>query len=226
MSYQDDRLNQIQAEIQHLTNIRRQLRNREKSLDARLQNIPQPSQFQFNNIKQFRANMGEFLPQYMMPVNVGGINEIAWPFFFQIPFDATLILPNLSQTSILKGSFQIDQEAAFVLMSITRSHDTDAAGNSATLDAPIQVDLIDRQSSRRFQTGPVPIQQFGFNSNPAILPTGMLLYPNAFLDVNVTGVPLVPQDWSQAGSPTFALSFFGYRTRIENADKVLSTIFG
>ena len=123
MSYQDDRLNQIQAEIQHLTNIRKQLRNREKSLDARLQNMPEPSQFQFNNIKELRRDMSGFLPNYMVPANVGGINDVAWPFFFQIPFNATSILANLNRNSMLKGSFQIDQEAAFILMAIPRAHD-------------------------------------------------------------------------------------------------------
>lgn len=218
----------VMHEINHLTSLRKQLRAQEKSLDARLQSMPQPSQFQTGNIKQLKSNLEGFLPQYMMPANIGGLNDVAWPFWFNMNFDATTILPVLSENSTIRQSFQVDQEACFILMSIARSHDTDSSNLSATEDAPLQVDIIDRQSSRRFETGRTPLQQFGYNANPSILPTGMLILPNAFLDCVVSGIPPAgsPQDWSAQGSPTFQLTFFGYRTRIEEAGKVLSTIFG
>lgn len=224
----DPRLDQVNGEIQRLLNYRAQLRTYEKSLDARAQAIPQPSQFAYNNPKALRQNLGSFLPEYMMPSNVGGLNEVAWPFMFQMNFDLTAMLASVSVNSGVRGSFQIDQEACFILMSVSRAHDTDAANLSATLDAPLTVDIIDRQSSRRFETGPTPLQTLGFNSNHSVLPTGMLLLPNAFLDCVISGLPpaSAPQNWSADGAATLQLSFFGYRCRIQDADKVLSTVFG
>lgn len=230
MSYQDDRLNQIQAEMNHLTNMRRQLRYREKSLDAQMLNMKQPNQFQYNNVKQLKKDMGTFLPEYMVPANVGGINEVSWPFFFQQNFDLTSILPALSVNSIVRASFQVDQEAAFLLMSIGRSHDTDASNQSATVATPLQVDLLDKQSTRRFNSGPIPLQTIGSNSNPSVLPTPMFIYPNAFFESIVSGIPpaTAPQNWSTVtnGSGLLQLTFFGYRIRIEDSNKILSTIFG
>jgi len=223
MSYQDERENQMDAEITQLQNLMRQLRQREKSVKARAQYIAQPDQFQYNDIKKFRQTLSENLNPNMMPANVGGINEVAWPFYFQVQIDVGTA-PSISTSLRVRNSFQVDQEASLILMSISRMHDTNAAGVSATLNAPLQMELIDRQSSRRFNNAPIPIQMIGDNSNPSVLPTGMLLMPNAFLDVEVSGIPTVAQAF--AGSGVMQFSFFGYRTRIENAQKVLSTIFG
>lgn len=222
MSYQDDRINNIQLQINHLNNVKRALRDREKSLDARRHYLSQPQSHAANNVKTLRQSLMGALPNHMMPGNVGGINEVTWPFYFQIQvnFGAD---PTIIDTNVQRGFFQVDQEAAFLLMSIGRSHSTNAAGQSATFNAPLQVDIIDRQSSRRFSNEPIPLQMFGYDSNPSILPTPMYFQPNAFLDVSVSGIPSTAQSFT--GSGEFQLSFFGYRIRTEDAGKVLSTIF-
>ncbi len=222
MSYQDERVNQIQGEITHLNNVKRALREREASLDARKRFINSPGAFQNNNVKSLRQSLMGALPNYMMPGNVGGINEVTWPFYFQVNIDLGAD-PTIAANTFAKGFYQVDQEAAFLLQSICRSHSTNAAGQSATINAPLQIELIDRQSSRRFSNDPIPLQMFGFNSMPSILPTPMYIQPNAFLDVVVNGIPEIGQDFTGSGS--FQLSFFGYRIRTDDAGKVLSTIF-
>lgn len=219
----DDRLNQIHADIAHLTNLKKQLRNQEKSLKAREQYLNQPQQFQYGGAKEMKANLQGALAPNMMPANVGGLNEVAWPFYFQVPitFGAD---PTISSTIVAKNSYQIDQEAAFIWMSLGVTYNTDAADLSGLIKAPIQVQIFDRQSSRQFNSTPVPVQMIGSNSQPTILPTGMFLQPNAFLDVQVSGLRDIAQ--TQTGSGDLQFSFFGYRTRIENASKVLSTIYG
>ena len=188
--YQNERANAIQAEIQRLTDIKRSLRNREKSLKARQQYLSGRmsgmgswnQQFAANSVAQLRSSLNDALPQYMVPGNVGGINEVCWPFYFQANIDFGQD-PSIASNVIERGFFQVDQEAGFILQSIGISHTTDAAGLSATVNAPIQIEFVDRQSSRRFNSAPTPIQMIGYNSNPSILPTPMYVQPNAFIDI-------------------------------------------
>lgn len=222
MSYQDDRQNSYQAQIAHLTNIKRALREREKSLNARMSYLNNPQTMPANNIKSLKNSLLGNLPSHMVPGNVGGINEVTWPFLFQINLDIGDD-PTVIDTSITRGSFQVDQEAAFLMMSISRAHNTNAAGQSATINAPLQVEIIDRQSSRRFNNAPMPLQMIGQNSCPSIMPTPMFIQPNAFIDFVVSGIPATAQQFNGSGS--FQLSFYGYRIRTDDAGKVLSTIF-
>jgi hypothetical protein len=222
MSYDDDRLNQIQGQINHVNNLKRQLREREKSIMARNHVLNQPRTFPANSVKNLRDSFLGNLPNHMVPGNVGGINEVTWPFYFQANFDLGDD-PTINDHTFIRSSFQVDQEAALLLMSIDRSHSTNAAGQSATILAPLQVDIIDRQSSRRFSNAPIPLQMFGSNSCPSILPTPMYIQPNGFIDFVVNGIPV--SDQNVTGSGKFQLSCFGYRIRIEDAGKVLSTIF-
>lgn len=218
----DDRMNALQAQINHLTQVKRALREREKTLNARNIYLNSPQSFPANSVKSLKDSLFGRLPSHMVPGNVGGINEVCWPFYFQMRFDLDQD-PSIVDSVFTKSSFQVDQEAAFLMMSISRSHQTDAAGASATILAPLQIEIIDRQSSRRFNNAPMPLQMIGQNSNPSIMPTPMYIQPNAFVDVTVNGINTIAQSFN--GSGQFELSFFGYRIRTEDAGKVLSTIF-
>lgn len=219
----DERLNQIRAEIQTLTNIKRQLRQQEASLEARARALPNEVQFGRNSLKELKQELSNNLPQHMLPANVGALNEVAWPFFFQANLDFGQN-PELSTVRQVSSFFQVDQEASFLLMSISVMFSRDENNASAIEQSPVEIELIDRQSSRRFNNAPIPLQMIGSNSNPLVLPTPMLIMPNAILDVKASGMQIVPNQYT--GSGRFQLSFFGYRTRVENASNVLSTIFG
>lgn len=222
MSYQDERVNAVQAQINHLNNMKRALREREKNLNARAQYLKSPETFPANNVKSLQESLLGNLPSHMVPGNVGGINQVTWPFLFQINLDIGTN-PDVVNSSFTRGSFQVDQEAAFLMMSISRAHNVDANGQSATILAPLQVEIIDRQSSRRFNNAPMPLQMIGQNSCPSIMPTPMYVQPNAFIDFVVSGIPASPVSYN--GSGKFQLSFYGYRIRTDDAGKVLSTIF-
>lgn len=217
-----DQTNSIQAQLNHLDNIKRVLRQREADLNARNRFLSGNSTIPASNVQVMRESMNGILPAYMMPGNVGGLNQVTWPFYFQVEIDIG-DNPVVVDNNYTKGFFQVDQEAALLLMSVSRAHNTDVANFSGTVDAPLQVELVDRQSSRRFSNAPTPLQMFGFNSKPSILPTPMYIQPNGFLDVIVNGIPTTPQNFT--GSGKFQLSFFGYRIRTEDTNKVLSTIF-
>jgi hypothetical protein len=222
MSYQDERSNQIAAEMNHLMNLKKSLRNQEKSLNARAQYLANPQSFPSASIQNLEQTLKGALPPHMMPGNVGALNSVMWPFYFQVDFDLG-DNPVIASNTFADEFFQVDQEAALVIQSISRSSGTDDEGFSGTMTAPLQVEFIDRQSSRRFQSEPIPLQMIGNNSKPTIFPTSFLLMPNAILDVQVSGIPTTPQTFT--GSGQFEISFFGYRVRIADAGKVLSTIF-
>lgn len=227
MSFNDDRIYEIDKTMDELRNVRRALRQREKNISARMQYLnglqglgsDGSQQIGVNSIADLKQNLEYSLPSYMMPGNIGGINEVCWPFYFQMDFDFGNPY-TLNSAFVQTQYFQVTQESAFILMSISRSHTT-----VNTQDAPLSVEFIDVQSARRFNDGPVPIQAIGFNSQPTILPTPMLLLPNARWQCTLRALPEVNQV-QNLGSSAMQMTFFGYRIRIEDADKVLSTIFG
>lgn len=218
MAYEDDAENQIDAYINNLEQIRKALRRRERSLRGREEYLNAPNQYSSNNIKELKDSLQFTLPPYLMPGNVGGYNEVTWPFYFQIDFDLG-VNPTIDSSLRQNRFFQVTQESAFLLMAIEKSMDDSGINN-----APIQIEIIDRQSSRRFNNAPVPMQTLGYKGNPTVLPTPMLIMPNAALEVNVTALDGVNQPTTSSG--LFQLTFFGYRIRVEDAGKVLSTIFG
>lgn len=172
------------------------------------------------NPSTLKDHLRKYLPAHMLPGNVGEYNKVTWPFWFQVNFDFGNN-PTWSSATRQVQSFQVTNEAAFLLMSVTRkSYAYSTAGELA----PVQLEIRDRQSSRQFNDKPIPMQMFGIKSRPSILPTPMLIMPNAFIDVTMSS--FVPAPQVTAGSGKFEYSFFGYRVRVEDADKVLSTIFG
>jgi len=171
------------------------------------------------DIRGLKKRLRHILPSYLIPSNVGGINEVSWPFYEQVDFDFganPTVTPATRQTQ----SFQVSQEAALLLMGISRSYDAvTTAGNAG----PWLIDFRDRQSARQFNDKPVPIQVFGTKGNISPLPTPMLIMPNAFFEVTMS---TYATSQVLVGSSHHQFSFFGYRIRVEDADKVMSTIFG
>lgn len=170
------------------------------------------------NLKQHLQNL---LPPGMVPGNVGHINEVVWPFFHLLTFDfGTNPTYNTNSTRQIQ-SFQVTQEACLLLTKITRkAFSYDTAGEKA----PLQITLRDRQSTRQLNDRPFPLQMLGKKARPTVLPTPYLLMPNASLEVEMTS--WVPADMTTTGSGKHQIVFEGYRIRIEDQDKVLSTIFG
>ena len=167
-----------------------------------------------------KQHLTRILPAGMVPGNVGHMNEVMWPFFHVVTIDFGLN-PTYSNSTRQAQSFQVTQEACLLLSKITRkSYSYDAAGELA----PLQVTLRDRQSSRQLNDRPIPLQMFGRKSCPSILPTPYLIMPNGFFEVELTSWITGSQATTGSGKHDFV--FEGYRIRIEDQDKVLSTIFG
>ena len=160
------------------------------------------------------------LPGYMMPTNVGDVNQVSWPFYHVVDFDFgtdPTYGPNTRQTQ----SFQVTQEAAFVITKFSVKSFSDSSSGEL---APLSVRIIDRQSSRQFNDAAIPIQMLGGKSYPTIFPTPMLIMPNAFMDFTMESWLTANQ--ATVGSGKFQLMIEGYRIRLGDMTKVLSTIFG
>jgi hypothetical protein len=167
-----------------------------------------------------KGHLQKILPAGMMPGNVGHINQVMWPFFHVITIDFGTN-PTYGPSTRQAQSFQVTQEACLLLSKITRkSYSYNDAGELA----PLQLTMRDRQSSRQLNDRPIPLQMLGKKSFPSILPTPYLIMPNGFFEVEVTSWLTANQVTVGNGKHEFI--FEGYRIRIEDQDKVLSTIFG
>lgn len=214
--------NECLKEIAKLRELRTALRQRERGLNARLQSAAtnQMPQLSGGTVQKFEAALQQFLPSSHMPGNVGPKNAVVWPFWYQMNFDFGTN-PTVSVNNSLTSSFQVSQEAAFMVMSIVRDSDDQSLAGAL---GPWQVVLRDAQSSRQLNDRPIPWQALGVRSNPSILPTPYFLFPNARFEGVMNGFNTTP--FVAEGEAQFQLSFFGYRMRVEDAQNILSTVYG
>lgn len=226
MSYQDPRDNTLDGNIQALANTLKEQRRYERRLNQAMGEVADAltAQAQINNtsVSDLQTAMQQTLPAYMIPSNVGDINEVAWFFWEQMTFDFGEN-PTWSPLTNQQQSFQVTQEAGFLITGISRSYNS--YGTAGAL-APLQVSFRDRQSSRQFNDNPIPLQTIGIKGKPTILPTPYFLLPNAFFDGFMTSFQTNSGGQVTTGNSRHQLSFFGYRMRVEDAEKVLSTIIG
>lgn len=164
----------------------------------------------------------------LMPGNVGDINRVIWPFWFTTE-DVTL-----APSQAINANFTVTQEAAFVLLSMTRSvyveqegqanagkftyidpEGVGAAGKTNGLTFVIQ----DSQSSRSFMNTPLDVNHLGYWRKPTIMDAPPLFLPNSNIEVTW-------QNNSLDNTYRPRLTFFGYRVRIDHAKDILSTVSG
>jgi hypothetical protein len=174
-----------------------------------------------------RHAFAEFLPDHLMPKNVGHLNHVAWPFYYTVDFDlsTTTDWPNLTANTKQSSSFQVSQEAAFLMMGVFRHADD---YNDAGDLGPLAVEFRDRQSSRFFNDSPIPIQMIGQRGYVSYLAKPMIILPNAFFEITLTTTldAGVSQNTPNGSTGKHQFTMMGYRVRVEDAHKVLSSIFG
>jgi hypothetical protein len=177
-------------------------------------------EFKRSQSMNLRSHLKQFLPPYMMPGNVGGYTEVTWPFWETVSFNFGTD-PSWSSATRQVQSFQVTQEAGWLVTHLARKS---YGYNTASELAPLQIEIRDRQSSRQFNDRSIPIQMIGRRSKPTVFPTPLLIMPNAFIDVIMSS--WVDGTMPTTGSGRLDLILFGYRIRVGDEDKVLSTVFG
>ena len=207
-------------QIEQLLRVREDLRAQERGLAARSRVLSTAPNVKKENL---RDSMGSFVPPHLMPGNVGPLNCVVWPFWFPVNFDfgtnPTITGGQTSQTQ----TFQVTQEASILLIGVARQAD---AYSTAGHLGPWNITIRDNQSSRQFNDTPVPIQMISYAAGlPTQLPTAMLLMPNATIAVVMSN--WLPAGFAQTtvGSGAHQFSFFGYRVRIEDSEKVMGSVF-
>lgn len=230
-------MNRLDLEAQELETIKNeiiQVKNTISDLRARKQALS--SQPVFRQGPGLFQAMATFLPQQLLPRNVGGLNTTAWQFQFTVDFDLKQTKPWQDQVALTGNgaisnftrqtqSFQVTQESAFLMMGIMRhANDYNDAGDLG----PLTFEFRDAQSSRFFNNEPTPIQMFGQRGYMAYMAVPMILMPNARFEITL-GCNLdegVTQQVPSGAEGIHRCTMFGYRVRVQDAEKVLSSIFG
>lgn len=219
------RQNLVLKELEDLKNQINQAKQMHSNVRSRLNSLSSESQIASGS--NLARNLSSFLPQQLVPKNVGHLNHVAWPFYYTLDFDlsATSDWPNLTSSTRQVRDFQISQEAAFLMMGVIRhAEDYNDAGDLG----PLAVEFRDRQSSRFFNDSPIPIQMFGQKGYLSYLAMPMILMPNAFFEISLTTLleDGVTQNTPNGSSGKHSFTMYGYRTRVQDAQNVLSSIFG
>lgn len=206
-----------QEQMNEIKNERRQLRKIERRFRR---NFLEEKPMVENTL---RAKLASVLPAYMIPGNVGDIDKVTWPYWFPVTFDFGAN-PTWTSATRQVQSFQVTQEAGFLLMALGRKvWDSTNAGNLA----PLQVEIRDRQSSRQFNDRPIPIQNIGLRHQPTIFSTSLFIMPNAFIDFTMTSFVAAGENMPTISAASkHEIVCFGYRIRAEKLSNVLSTIYG
>lgn len=180
-----------------------------------------PTQQSASGLKE---TLDRALPATLRPGNVGSINRVIWPFWF------TFSAPELAPNSSSQGFVTITQEAAFVMMSYSKAIYKKTAGPVYTYVDPndytsagsvdgLKFTLKDAQSTRTFHNSPLEIDTVGVPEFPSVLPTPILFLPNSTIEITYQ---------NDNASDTYVpfVTLFGYRVRIEDAQRILSTVVG
>jgi hypothetical protein len=172
------------------------------------------------------AKLKATLPSYLAPGNVGDINKVIWPFMF-VTEDVGPIAPLTN----VRTQYSVTQEAAFVVTHYVKSvysYDNGTGEityidpndyNTPGLAPNLGFTIRDAQSAREFFNGVVELDNYGNPRWPTKIPSPFLVIPNGIMEVNFFN-----DDAANYYIPR--LTFFGYRIRVENAEAMLSTIYG
>jgi len=211
-------------EIEQTKNEINQLKNTISNLRARRQALASQPTIPLGH--GLANSLKSFLPNHLVPRNVGSLNSAAWNFFYTTDFDlsTTVDWPNITSNTKQTKTFQVSQEAAFLFMGVMRHADD---YNDAGDLGPLTIEFRDKQSSRFFNDNPIPLQMFGKQGYMTYLPVPMLIMPNAFFEITMSTFldPGVVQNTPPASSGKHQITMQGYRIRIEDAHKVLSSVF-
>lgn len=171
------------------------------------------------------ALLSSFIPPHLMPTNVGNLQNVLWPKWYQVDFTSADHAmfgnnPTIKPQDQSKKSFRTVQDAGFLLLGISRNFDTHG---SAGKGAPLEVTLRDNQSSRQINSAPIPLQTFGFSSIRTDLVSPYYFLPNSSFGVEVQ--TFAENDVTLVGSGKQMFTFYGLEVRSAELENVLHTIY-
>ena len=224
MTY-EQQMQYLQQLNQSVNSLASYLDAKEKSLAIRETQLRQ-GQMPNNSAQQLDYNARRSLSPLLTPGNIGDINSVIWPYFFPTDIPNTPIGVNES----FPTGFSITQEAAFIFMSFNKVVylvegegdeeswtylDPDAGQPSAP---GLTFTLRDGSSTRQFFNTPMNTDAYGNPRFVTKFPRPVMLLPNQVMQITFANshptnryVPII--------------TAFGYRIRIEEAQKLLSLTY-
>lgn len=224
MDYQT-KMRELQQLNDQVNNIKQIVDSKENQISIRESQLRQ-GQMPNNSAQNLQYNMKNDLSPLLTPGNIGDINSVIWPFYFTTDVPDSPIAANETFTTGLS----VTQEAAFIFMSFTKTVyqvEGDQPNDSWTYldpsDQPSAPGLVftlrDGSSSRQLFNTPINIDAYGNPRFPTKWPRPIMLLPNQVMQIAFTNThPLnlyVP-----------FITAFGYRIRIDQAQKLLSLVYG
>lgn len=221
-----------EQQLQILNNLRNQVSSIKNIVDKKADTLVQrealirQGQVPMNNARDLGRNLQRNLGPMLAPGNVGDINKIIWPFYFstEIPENS------LGQNETFQTGFSVTQEASFILMSLTKTVYIETAPNEFIYADPnetstavnscpgLQFTLRDGSSSRQFFNFPMEIGHYGNPRFPTKLPRPIMFLPNQNVQIAFTNT-------HPTNKYLPIITGFGYRMRVEDAQKFLSLVY-
>jgi hypothetical protein len=176
-----------------------------------------------------QENLVEFLRSFMpidqIPTNVGRLETVLWPKWYQVDFlptDNIVFGTNPTYTPYLniKKSFRTVQDAGFLLLGIERNYNTN---DSAGKGAPLEFLLRDDQSMRQLGNNPTCIQNLGSKGQLTNLSVPYYLPSNASVSIELS--TFIENNMVGVGDGKQFFTFFGLEVRNSELDNILQTAY-
>lgn len=221
-----------EQELKNLVKLRNQVKDIQQIVNSKAKNLQtlesqlRQSQLPVSNARDMERNMHKNLGPLLTPGNLGDINRVIWPFFFTTDTPEE----SIGQNQTFQTGFSVTQEAAFILMSFTKTVYLETDENEFTYADPndssiannlcpgLTFTLRDGSSSRQLFNTPIEMGHYGNPRFPTILPRPIMFLPNqnvqiAFTNTHPTNLYL-PK-----------ITCFGYRIRVEDAQNFLGLVY-
>lgn len=216
-------LNQLKRQVEAISSI---VDSKEKQI-AYKESLVRQNMLPNNSAQNLEYNMRNALGPMLTPGNIGDINTVIWPFYFSTDIPETPIAPN----ETFQTGFSVTQEAAFIFMSFSKTVylvEGEIPNDSWTYLDPDQqmpsapgltFTLRDGSSSRQLFNTPMNVDHYGNPRFPTKFPRPVMLLPNQVMQIQFNNT-----DASNSYVPF--ITAFGYRIRIDEAQKLLSLVYG
>lgn len=214
-------LQKLRAQVSSLTQF---VQAKSNNLDQR-ESLLKQSQSPTMNSHSLESNMSRSLGPMFAPGNLGDLNKILWPYYFSTDIPATPVGPN----ETFQTGFSITQEASYVWMSFVKAAYLVSGTNWIYLNpnqgtgvgnmAPgLTFTIRDGSSSRQFFNTPIELGIYGNPRFPSKFPISTMLMPNHVMQISF-------QNQHPTNTYVPFIVAFGYRIRIEDAERFLSLVY-
>lgn len=222
----EEKARELSSLQNQVSNIAQIVDSKAKSIE-RQESLVRQGRLPNNSAQQLNYNLRNGIGPMLAPGNIGDINSVIWPFYF------TTDVPDnpLASNQTFQTGFSVTQEAAFIFMSFTKAIylvEGEAPNDSWTYLDPdagqpsapgLVFTLRDGSSSRQLFNTPMNIDHFGNPRFPTKFPRPVMLLPNQVMQIAFTN-----NHASNVYVPF--ITAFGYRVKIDQAQKLLSLVYG